>query len=94
MPYRDLPLRCPECGAGMPVLVFLTDAVVAILRHFDLPRTAPPLTPPRSPPPRARPEPTLRSTPIPPLDLDQAAAFDPIEPNPIPEFNPDQSRRG
>lgn len=37
--YEMFPLRCPECGAEMRILAFLTDPepVDAILRHLDLP---------------------------------------------------------
>jgi len=44
--YEVSPLRCPECGARMRILTFLTDPAIAaaILRHLDLPTrpSAPP----------------------------------------------------
>jgi hypothetical protein len=80
----------PDCGAGMRILAFLTDAftLVGILRHLDLPHTPPPLTPARAPP---RGDPALGADPF--LDLDQTPAFDPIEPDPIPEIDFDQTWR-
>jgi hypothetical protein len=40
-------LRCPRCSTPMVVLAFLSDPPVTgkILRHLDLPATAPPLAP-------------------------------------------------
>jgi hypothetical protein len=89
--YEDFPLSCPDCGAGMRILAFLTDSftVVGILRHRGLPHTAPPLTPARSPPRRA---PARDADPF--LDLDQTPAFDPTEPDPISDFDFDQTWRG
>jgi hypothetical protein len=94
--YEDFPLCCPDCGAEMRILAFLTDSftVVGILRHpgsgpgqvLGLPSTAPPLTPARSPP---RHESALDADPL--LDLDQTPAFDPTEPDPIPDFDFDQT---
>jgi hypothetical protein len=81
----------------MRILTFLTDSftVAAILRHpgsspgqaLGLPVTAPPLTPARSPP---RDQPALDADLL--LDLDQTPAFDPTEPEPIPDFDFDQTR--
>jgi hypothetical protein len=74
----------------MRILAFLTDSftVVGILRHLGLPATAPPLTPARSPP---RDEPALDADPR--LDLDQTPAFDPTDPDPIPDYDFDQTWR-
>jgi hypothetical protein len=82
------PLRCPDCGAERRILAFLTDPfiVAGILRHLGLPTSAPLLTPARSPPPD---EPAYEADPI--LDLDQTPAFDPTEPDPIPDFDFDQT---
>jgi hypothetical protein len=46
-------LSCPDCGAEMRILPFLTEpfTVTGILRHVGLPTSAPPLSPARSPPP-------------------------------------------
>jgi hypothetical protein len=73
----------------MRILAFLTDSftVVGILRHLGLPSTAPPLAPARSPPQR---ESALDADPL--LDLDQTPAFDLTEPDPIPDFDFDQTR--
>jgi hypothetical protein len=83
------PLRCPDCGAEMRILAFVTGpfTVAGILRHLELPATAPPLTPARSPPPE---EPSYDADPL--LDLDQTPVFDPTEPDPIPDFDFDQTR--
>jgi hypothetical protein len=86
--YEAFPLSCPDCGGEMRILAFLTDSftVLGILRHLGLPHTAPPLTPARSPPGG---DPALE--PGPSLDLDQTPAFDPTEPEPIPDFDFDQT---
>jgi hypothetical protein len=71
----------------MRILAFLTDpfTVAGILRHLGLPATAPPLTPARSP----AGEPALNVDLL--LDLDQTPTFDPTEPDPIPDFDSDQT---
>ena len=81
--YDVLPLLCPACGAEMRILTFLTDppVVSAILLHLDLPHKPPPLSPARGPP---------QSDLLTGL-LDQTPAFDPAEPEPIPDFEFDQS---
>jgi hypothetical protein len=73
----------------MRILAFVTGpfTVAGILRHLELPATAPPLTPARSPPPE---EPSYDADPL--LDLDQTPVFDPTEPDPIPDFDFDQTR--
>lgn len=78
--YEVLPLLCPACGGEMKILAFLTDphTVRAILLHLDLPHTPPPLAPARGPP---QPE----------LLFDQTPGFDPTDPEPIPDFDFDQS---
>jgi hypothetical protein len=95
--YEVFPLRCPDCGSEMRILAFLTDpgAVGAILRHLDLPDTAPRLAPARAPPQAAL---ELESDyvaavdPLPADDFDQTPAFDPAEPEPLPELDLDQTR--
>ncbi len=64
----------------MKILAFLTDppVVCAILLHLDLPHRPPHLSPARAPP----------QTEL--LD-DPSTAFDLAEPEPIPEFDFDQS---
>jgi hypothetical protein len=78
------PLQCPDCGADVRILAFLTEseALQAILRHLGLPTTPPPLSPARGPP-----QPDFGFDPEPDLHLDQTPAFDPTEPEPIPDFD-------
>ncbi|HUE96911.1 MAG TPA: transposase, partial [Longimicrobiaceae bacterium] len=86
--YEVLPLSCPDCGGQMRILAFLTDpfTVGSILRHVGLPASPPPLTPARSPPPG---EPAYDADPL--LDLDQTPAFDPTDPDPLPDYDFDQT---
>ena len=81
--YDVLPLLCPACGGEMRILAFLTDppVVSAILLHLDLPHKPPPLSPAREPP---------QGDLLTEL-LDQTPAFDPVEPEPVPDFEFDQS---
>ena len=81
--YDVLPLLCPACGGEMRIIAFLTDPpiVAAILLHLDLPHTPPPLSPARGPPQ------TDFLTGL----LDQTPAFDLAEPDPVPDFQFDQS---
>ena len=81
--YDVLPLMCPACGAEMKILAFLTDppVVSAIVLHLDLPHKPPPLSPARGPP---------QSDLLTGL-LDQTSTFDPAEPEPVPDFDFDQS---
>jgi hypothetical protein len=78
--YEVLPLLCPACGGSMKFLAFLTDPPVlcAILLHLDLPHKPPPLAPARAPPQTE-------------LLTDQSTAFDLADPDPVPEFEFDQS---
>jgi hypothetical protein len=88
------PLRCPDCGSDMRILAFLTDPR-GCRRHLDLPDTAPRLAPARAPPQAAL---ELESDyvaavdPRPADDFDQTPAFDPAEPEPLPELDLDQTR--
>jgi hypothetical protein len=86
--YEASPLRCPNCSAEMRILAFLTDppVIVAILRHLDLPSVPPALAPARGPP-----QPDLPLDSEAPDYLDQTPAFDAAEPDPIPDFDFDQS---
>jgi hypothetical protein len=77
----------------MRILAFLTDPAPtsAILRHLDLPHTAPRLSPARGPP-----QPAFDLDPVAPVedplpadDFDQTPAFDPADPEPVPEFDLD-----
>ncbi|MQA89332.1 MAG: hypothetical protein GEU90_03710 [Gemmatimonas sp.] len=65
----------------MRILAFLTDpfTTTSILRHLNLPHTPPSENP------------ALDVDPF--LDLDQTPTFDPTEPDPIPEFDFDQTHR-
>jgi hypothetical protein len=84
----------------MRILAFLTDPgpTGAILRHLELPHTPPRLSPARDPPQAAfdldadsvRPIPTQDSVPA--DDFDQTPAFDPADPEPVPELDLDQTR--
>ena len=71
---------CPACGGEIRILAFLTDppVVKAILLHLDLPHRPPPLSPARGPPQ---------------IDFltDPSPALDPAQPEPVPEFEFDQS---
>ena len=73
----------------MSTLAFITAAepVGAILRHLGLPATPPPLSPARSPPQHGLGFDAEHS-----LDTDQTPTFDPTEPEPVPDFDFDQSR--
>ena len=86
--YEVSALRCPNCGAEMRILAFLTDppVIVAILRHLDLPTRAPALSPARGPP-----QPDLPLDAEAPDHLDQTPNYDAAEPDPIPDFDFDQS---
>jgi hypothetical protein len=64
----------------MRILAFLTDppVVSAILLHLDLPHRPPPLSPARAPPQTD-------------FLTEPSSAFDPSVPEPVPEFEFDQS---
>ena len=71
----------------MRILAFLTDPgpTTAILRHLDLPHTAPRLSPARAPPQAALAldaDPVVDVDPVPTDDFDQTPAFDPADPEP------------
>jgi len=86
--YEVFPLLCPACGAQMRILAFITAAepVDDILRHLGLSTTPPPLSPARGPPQHDLGF-DAQSSP----DMDQTPAFDPTEPEPVPDFDFDQS---
>jgi hypothetical protein len=86
--YEVFPLTCPDCGGDMRILAFITAAepVDAILTHLGLPTGPPPLAPARGPP-----QPELAFDAEPDLDLDQTPMYDLTEPEPIPDFDFDQS---
>ena len=78
--YEVLPLLCPACGGEMRIISFITlpATVQSILLHLDLPHRPPRVSPARGPPQAE-------------LNLDQSPAFDLAAPEPIPEFEFDQS---
>ncbi len=86
--YEVFPLRCPGCGAQTRILAFLTAAepVETILRHLGLPTTPPPLCPARGPPQH-----DLGFDADSGPDIDQTPSDDPAEPEPVPDFDFDQS---
>jgi hypothetical protein len=81
----------------MRILAFLTDPR-ARRRHPPLPRPASRCAPtlPRPPPPQAALEldtdPVAPVDPLPADDFDQMPAFDPADPEPVPELDLDQTR--
>ncbi len=78
--YEVLPLLCPACGGEMRIISFITlpSTVQDILLHLDLPHRPPRVSPARGPPQAE-------------LHFDQSPAFDLAAPQPIPEFDFDQS---
>jgi hypothetical protein len=80
----------------MRILALLTDPgpTAAILRHLDLPHTPPRLSPARGPP---QPNFDLDTDPVaagylvPTDGFDQTPAFDPADPEPVPELDLDQT---
>jgi hypothetical protein len=86
--YEAFPLLCPGCGAEMRILAFSTAAepVDVILRHLGLPATPPPLFPARGPPQHDL-DFDADSGPA----IDQTPAYDPTEPEPVPDYDFDQS---
>ncbi len=78
--YDVLPLVCPSCGASMRIIAFVTDPVPvhSILTYLDLPNRPPLLSPARAPPQGL-------------FAFDQTTGFDPTDPEPVPEFEFDQS---
>jgi hypothetical protein len=78
--YACFPLLCPHCGTEMRIIAFVTDtpSVRRVLEHLGEPTQPPRTMPPRGPPLGAAPK-------------DQTPALDPIEPEPAPEFEADQT---
>ncbi|TVR60583.1 MAG: IS91 family transposase [Gemmatimonadales bacterium] len=78
--YEVLPLLCPVCGGEMRIISFITlpSTVERILLHLDLPHRPPRVSPARGPPQAE-------------LHLDQSPTFDLAAPEPIPDFEFDQS---
>lgn len=87
--YEVFPLLCSSCGGELRIIAFLTEPmpVHAILSHLGLPTRPPPLSAARAPPELA-----FDFDQRTPESLhDQTPAFDPSDPEPIPEFEFDQS---
>ena len=78
--YEVLPLLCRVCGGEMRIISFITlpPTVERILLHLDLPHRPPRVSPARGPPQAE-------------LHIDQSPAFDLAVPDPVPEFEFDQS---
>ena len=78
--YEVLPLLCPACGGEMQIISFITlpSTVQDILLHLDLPHRPPRVSPARGPPQAE-------------LHFDQSPTFDLAAPEPIPEYEFDQS---
>lgn len=74
----------------MRIRAFITAAepIDAIVTHVALPTTAPPHSPVRGPP-----QPHLGFDADPGFDFDQTPAYDLTEPEPVPDFDFDQSHR-
>ena len=96
--YEVFPLVCPTCQEPLTFFAFLTDPapITRILAHVGEP-TSPPLTQPARGPPQTElamgPDSgqTEEAAQEPfPDDLDQSPAFDPTEPEPVPEDDFDQ----
>jgi hypothetical protein len=96
--YEVFPLICPTCQAPLTFIAFLTDPqpITQLLAHIGEPTSPPLLHPARGPPqtelamgpdggnPNEAAQESL------PDDLDQSPAFDPTEPEPIPDDDFDQ----
>jgi hypothetical protein len=97
--YEVVPLVCPTCQTPLAFIAVLTDPepITQILAHIGEPTSPPLLHPARGPPQTelamrlagAESEVAVQETF--PDDLDQSSEFDPVEPEPIPEDNFDQS---
>jgi hypothetical protein len=72
--YECFPLSCPECGAEMRIIAFVTDSasIQQILHHIGEPASPPQIASARAPP------------------IDQDPQYDPIAPEPFPDYEFDQ----
>jgi len=80
--FESLPLTCPNCGADMRLIAFITEAapVERILTHIGEPPRPPPITPARGPPawddaPEPMPDWDLLQQPDPDFEFDQRMAW-------------------
>jgi len=97
--YEVFPLVCPTCQTPLTFIAFLTDPepITQILVHIGEPTSPLLLHPARGPPqtefamgPDGRQAEEVAQESF-PDDLDQSSAFDPTEPEPIPDDDFDQS---
>jgi hypothetical protein len=77
--YKVFPLLCPQCGAELRIIAFVTEtlSVSRTLEYVGEPIDPPLVTPARGPPTS-------------PAEGDQTPLFDPTEPEPAPDFEIDQ----
>ena len=80
--YESAPLACPQCGADMRIIAFVTDGVSVrgILEHIGEPAQPPPIAPARGPPAweeEAEPLPQLAplAQPEPDFQFDQTVSW-------------------
>ena len=80
--FASLPLSCPNCGADMRLIAFITEAapVERILTQIGEPPRPPPTTPARGPPawddvPEPMPDWDLLKQPEPDFEFDQRVAW-------------------
>ena len=80
--FESLPLVCPNCGAHMRIIAFITDAapVERILRYIGEPSRPPPIAPARGPPawddaPEPVPDCDLLGQPEPDVEFDQRVSW-------------------
>jgi hypothetical protein len=80
--FESLPLTCPNCGADMRIIAFITDVapVERILTHIGEPSRPPPIAPARGPPawedaPEPMPDWDLLGPPEPDFEFDQRVAW-------------------
>ena len=80
--FESLPLVCPNCGADMRIISFITESasVEQILTHIGEPPRPPPITPARGPPawddaPEPTPDWDLIAQPDPGFEFDQRVSW-------------------
>jgi hypothetical protein len=80
--FESLPLVCPNCGADMRIIAFVTEAapVQRILAHIGEPTEPPPIAPARGPPAwdddsQPTPDWDLLGQPEPDVEFDQRVSW-------------------
>jgi hypothetical protein len=80
--FESMPLTCPNCGADMRIIAFVTEAapVQRILAHIAEPNEPPPIAPARGPPgwdddPGPMPDCDLLAQPAPDVEFDQRVSW-------------------